>query len=193
MDRPELKLGLKGSDFKQYYYLKEELVSFCKEHNLQKTGSKIDLTNRIATFLDTGEKTTSASLKKNMDNASGLSLDTILGENFPFSQANRYFFQEHIGKTFTFNVLFQNWVKANPDKTVKEAIEAYKQIQIDKKKNGTTIDRQFQYNRYVRAFFLENKDKTLDDAIKCWKYKKSLKGYAEYSKEDLIALETKSK
>ena len=52
----------------------------------------------------------------------------------------------------------------------------------------TKIDKQFEYNTYIRDFFEDNKDKNLDAAIACWKYKKSLPGHNRYEKEDLIAL-----
>lgn len=55
--------------------------------------------------------------------------------------------------------------------------DAYYQILEDKKKNKTTIDKQFEYNTYIRDFFHDNKDKSLDQAIQCWKYKKSLNGW----------------
>ena len=69
----------------------------------------------------------------------------------------------------------------------KHIIKYYKILE-DKKNNKTTIDKQFEYNTYIRDFFNDNKDKTLDDAIKCWKYKKSLKGSNKYEKEDLKIL-----
>lgn len=34
-----------------------------------------------------------------------------------------------------------------------------------------------------------NKDKNLKQAIRCWKYKKSLKGHNRYEKEDLKILD----
>ena len=64
---------------------------------------------------------------------------------------------------------------------------AYNQIMKDKKKGNTTIDRQFEYNTYIRAFFADNKGKSLEDAIKCWKHKKQLQGHNRYEKSDLIA------
>lgn len=33
--------------------------------------------------------------------------------------------------------------------------------------------------------FNDNRNKSLDQAIKCWKYKKSLKGHNKYGKDDL--------
>ena len=76
--------------------------------------------------------------------------------------------------------------KSNPDKTYADAIEAYYDLQNSKQK--TTIGKQFQYNQYIRDFFEDNEDRSLDDAIKCWKYKKSLKGHNRYEKSDLVAL-----
>lgn len=45
---------------------------------------------------------------------------------------------------------------------------------------------------YIRDFFEDNQGKALEDAIKCWKYKKSQQGHNRYEREDLIALEEKS-
>ena len=56
MDRPELNNQLDSKTFREYYYLKEELIDFCRKNNLQTTGGKIELTDRISKFLDTGER-----------------------------------------------------------------------------------------------------------------------------------------
>ena len=42
--------------------------------------------------------------------------------------------------------------------------------------------------QWIRDFFEENGDKSLEEAIKCWKYKKSLKGHNRYESSDLEAL-----
>ena len=54
--RPNLDKNLDVKTFKEYYYLKEELIDFCRKNDLQTTGSKTELTERIAIFLDTGKK-----------------------------------------------------------------------------------------------------------------------------------------
>ena len=53
-DRPKLTKELKSKDFLEYYYLKEELVQFCRNNGLPSSGGKQELTERIAYFLDTG-------------------------------------------------------------------------------------------------------------------------------------------
>ena len=63
-ERPELNIELDGQTFRNFYYLKEELVAFCREYNLPVTGGKIEFTNIIAHFLDTGEIIEASSTKK---------------------------------------------------------------------------------------------------------------------------------
>ena len=196
--RPELTKNLKSEDFKEYYFLKEELKDFCKKEGLKVGGSKSQLEDRIIYYLDTGksldesENTNKSHIenksknKKNNANTQEISLDSILGENFKCSENKREFFEKEIGKGFKFKVKFQKWLKENPDKTYQDAIDAYYDIQNSKDK--TKIDKQFQYNQYIRDFFEDNEDKKLEDAIKCWKYKKSLKGHNKYEKSDLEIL-----
>ena len=191
-ERPDLDITLDGKTFREYYYLKEELVDFCRKHNLQAAGGKLELTDRIAEFLDTGKRNSETHIKRKSPSVVEITLDTVIESNFVCSEKHRAFYKEHIGKSFSFNVLFQKWLKSTAGKTYRESIDAYYQILEDKKKNKTTIDRQFEYNTYIRDFFTDNKDKNLEQAIKCWKYKKSLKGHNKYEREDLKILDSQS-
>lgn len=189
-DRPLLSKELKSEVFRDHYYLKEELVDFCRQNGIPTTGGKIELTERIACFLDTGkipEVTTKKKSSKPVTDAV-LTQDSIIEPDFVCSEKHRAFFREHIGKSFSFNVQFQKWLKSNTGKTYREAIEAYHQLLQEKKQGKTTIDKQFEYNTYIRDFFADNAGRTLEEAIKCWKYKKSLKGHNRYERSDLSAL-----
>ena len=186
--RPELSKSLDGDTFRSYYYLKEELVEFCRQNNLPVSGGKIDITNRIAHFLDTGEADHATAKRKTASVTGEITEDTIIECDIVCSEKHRAFFVDRIGRSFSFNILFQKWLKANAGKTYKDAIEAYYRILEEKKKGGTKIDRQFEYNTYIRDFFEDNKDKCLADAIVCWKYKKGLQGHNRYERSDLIAL-----
>lgn len=195
--RPQLTKDLKSAEFKEYYFLKEELKDFCKKEGLKVSGSRNQLEERIIYYLDTGKSLDNSRSIENKNNYSKsnsnkattyeeIRLDSILGENFKCSEDKREFFEKEIGKGFKFKVQFQKWLKANPNKTYQDAINAYYEIQNSKEK--TKIDKQFQYNQYIRDFFKDNDDKTLEDAIKCWNYKKSLKGHNRYENSDLDAL-----
>ncbi len=187
-ERPNLDNNLDSKTFGEYYYLKEELIDFCRKNNLQTTGGKIELTERIAKFLETGERTYKNHTTRKASIADEIKLDTIIEENFVCSEKHRAFYKEQIGNNFSFNVNFQKWLKNNSGKSYQDSINAYYQILEDKKKNKTTIDKQFEYNTYIRVFFSDNKDKNLEQAIKCWKYKKNLKGHNKYEKDDLKIL-----
>lgn len=187
-ERPALDNNLDSKTFKEYYYLKEELIAFCRKNNLQITGGKLELTERIANFLDTGKRTYKTHTTRKIKTVDNITLDTLIEENFICSEKHRAFYKEQIGNSFSFNVAFQKWLKSNAGKTYQNSIEAYYQILEDKKKNKTTIDKQFEYNTYIRDFFDDNKDKSLEQAIKCWKYKKGLKGHNKYEKDDLKIL-----
>ena len=190
-ERPELNKDLDAETFREFYYLKEELIDFCRKNNLSVSGSKIELTERINYFLETGKVLKTSEKRKVTANIDAITEDTKIEENIICSEKHRAFFKEKIGKTFSFNVLFQKWLKNNPGKTYGEAIKAYYQILEEKKNGKTTIDKQFEYNTYIRDFFEDNKGKRLEEAIICWRYKKGLKGHNHYEKSDLAALENK--
>lgn len=187
-DRPVLDRNLDSKTFRDFYYLKEELVDFCRENGLPVSGGKLEISDRIAYFLDTGKAMPAKAVKKIIAKISDITEDTKIEANFVCSEKHRAFFKEHIGNSFSFNVAFQKWLKNNTGKTYKEAIAAYYQILEDKKKGKTKIDKQFEYNTYIRDFFADNKGKSLEEAIKCWKYKKQLQGHNRYERIDLVAI-----
>lgn len=187
-ERPDLNKEMDAKTFNSFYYLKEELVSFCRENNLPVSGGKIDLTDRIACFLDTGKVIETSTKRKTVINIGTITENTKIEPNIVCSEKHRAFFKEKIGKSFSFNVAFQKWLRSNTGKTYGDAVKAYYQIIEEKKKGKTTIDKQFEYNTYIRDFFEDNQGKSLEEAIICWKYKKGLQGHNHYEKSDLVAL-----
>ena len=190
--RPELSRDLDSGTFREYYYLKEELVAFCRENRLPVTGGKQDLTERIARFLDTGEaeKAPAGKPGRKRRPVSAVTGDSVIEDGFVCTEAHRAFFRKEIGPSFSFSVQFQQWLKTHAGATCREAVSACRGIQREKKQGKTSIGKQFEYNAYIRAFFEDNAGRTLEEAVKCWKYKKSLLGHNRYEPSDLCALET---
>lgn len=185
--RPDLDVGLRPETFREYYYLKEELQTFCQEQGLAKSGSKAELNERIEHFLRTGNKLTKTMKKDRTLRTEELTLESMIEENIVFSEVHRAFFKKELGDFFTFKVAFQNWLKQNAGKTYREAIAIYPEIAAQKPKK---IDSQFEYNTYVRDFFSDNKGRSLQEAIACWKYKKAQPGSNKYQSADLSALDS---
>lgn len=187
--KTDLKRGMETKEFRECYFLKEELVEYCRQNGLPVSGSKEELTERVSWFLETGgilQPKTKRNSKASI--AQELTVDSSIEADFVCSEVHRRFFKEKIGPSFTFNVAFQKWLKTNPGRTYADAIEAYHAIRASKKASKTKIDPQFEYNAYIRDFFAANKGLPLQEAIKCWKYKKSRRGHHRYESSDLIAL-----
>lgn len=178
-----------GAEFRRFYYLKQELVNFCRDNGLPTSGSKAELTDRIAYFLDTGKVLKCSAKRKTAVTVGTLTEDKIIEPNIVCSEKHRAFFSEKIGKGFSFNVPFQKWLKANTGKTYGDAIRAYYRILEEKKQGKTEIGGQFEYNTYIRDFFADNPGKSLHDTIVCWNYKKNLPGHHRYEPSDLRALD----
>lgn len=194
--RPTLKKKIAPEDFKAFYWLKKELVAFCREEGLKTTGSKIQLTEQITQYLLTGKKATlpktaHKKIQSTFDwNKEKLELSTEITDSYKNSENVRKFFEAQIGKQFKFNVVFMNWMKANTGKTLSDAITAWKRLRKESKNNTTAKDiaPQFEYNRYIRDFMKDNPGVDRKVAIQCWMLKKSRRGDNVYDKADLAFL-----
>lgn len=178
MKQSRIYLGMDVSVFLNTYYLKEELITFCRQEGLQSTGSKEQLLTTISWYLETREKRIVRSTKKVKVKAS---LDSLIVENMMCDESLRFFFKQHIKPSFHFSVAFQKWLRNNVGKTLRDAIAAYPNLQKEQQ-----IAKQFEYNRYIKAFYLDNPKASKAVAIACWNYKKQQLGNHSYEKEDLI-------
>lgn len=191
MTRPKLDENISIENFQNYYWLKKELVDFCRNLGINTSGGKIDISYRIEQYLKTGEKIVHSEREKSISkfnwNSTKLDLNTLITDNFSCTENVRSFFKQTIGENFKFNVPFLKWLKSNNRKTLEEAIEKWKEINAHKKDTNfkTEIAPQFEYNTYIREFMSDNRNLSMKDAINCWNSKRYLSGRRKYQKEDL--------
>jgi len=189
-DRPKLSKIISINDFKDFYWLKEELVDFCRRENLPTVGGKIEITRRIEEYLISGKRISSLKQEKAKSTFDWtkevLSLNTIITDSYKNSENVRAFFIKYIGEHFKFNVRFMNWMKISCGKTLKDAIEQWTLIYSDRNTNKSPkiIAPQFEYNTYIRDFLKDNHT-TREIAIKYWNVKKKLRGDNIYKRSDL--------
>ncbi len=105
--RANLDKQLDSDTFRSFYYLKEELVDFCRENGLSTSGGKIEITDRIAYFLDTGKVLPASAKIKSAAMIGVINKNIKIEPDFVCSEKHRAFFKEKIGKSFSFNVAFQ--------------------------------------------------------------------------------------
>jgi len=185
--RPPLIKSISLEDFQNYYWLKAELQTFCREHGLPASGSKTEITERISHYLTTGKVLKNSSVQKVSKaplSYKDLSLQTIITKNHRCSEGVRAFFKEKIGTNFRFTVALQKFFKENVGKTYEDAITFWYE-ENERKKDPTyktTISAQFEYNRFTRDFFEDpnNKGKAKADAIAAWNEMKAKPGSNVY-------------
>lgn len=184
--RPELTKSCRVEEFNQYYWLKEELQTFCREHGLSASGSKQEISTRILHFLETGEilkPQRKANVRKTTVSTHELSLDTVITEEHRCSQEVRAFFKSVIS-SFHFSTAIQSYFKTNVGKTYRDVVEYW--YEEDKRKKDPSykkeISPQFEYNQYIRDYFADpaNKGKSREEAIKGWKRMKQTPGSNKY-------------
>ncbi len=194
--RPNLSKEISIKDFKDFYWLKKELIEFCRNEGLKTSGGKIEIAQRIEHYLTTGlkelkqvkEKT---KLTSNFDwQNETLLRETIITDNYKNTKNVRLFFENQIGKKFKFNIKFMNWMKTNLGKTLEDAIREWKRINSENKKirQASKIAPQFEYNSYLRDFLIDNPNVKREIGIKLWNIKKTLRGNNKYKKTDLKLL-----
>jgi hypothetical protein len=190
--RPKLDKTISLEDFEDFYWPKQELISFCAKEGLKTSGGKTELAERIQHYLKSGEIITTSQDKKKSDSRfdwtrDHLSADTMITDSYKNSANVRAFFTEYIGTHFAFNVKFMKWMRDHEGRTLAEAAEEWNRIhEMSKDKDyQTEIAPQFEYNRYIRDFLADNPSLKLQDAIRFWNLKRQKRGSKAYQKSDL--------
>lgn len=108
IDRPKLDKNLDGKTFREFYYLKEELVDFCRRYGLPTSGGKLEITERIAHFLDTGEVIAAKKVQKKSQIIGNITTDTEIEPNFVCSEKHRSFLKNTYAMAFLLMLHFRS-------------------------------------------------------------------------------------
>ncbi len=188
--RPILSTNISIDDFKDFYWLKVELAKFCSENGIKTSGGKIDLSNRIIEYLETGKIPNTKTIKKQKlpKATQAITKETIIGIEYRSYKEKKDFFISIIGSKFHFTTHLLDYFKNNTgNKTYADLInEWYKEQELKKDPNFVkVIAPQFEYNTYIRDFMKDNPNNKRNDAIKYWNIKKAKAGNNKNSKTDL--------
>ncbi len=195
--RPDIFDIQSGTELQRWYWLKAELVDYCKAIEIPYTGNKSAITERIAHFLDTGKisQPVRQQVASNFNWAKEeLRLETMITDSYRNGPNVRRFFSEHIGPKFRFNIAFMQWMKSNIGKTLADAVNAWEAIEQEQKKAGfkSKIPASNQYNQYLRDFFAANPKRSMQEARRCWARKTEGPAPHRYHVSDLLFLQQKT-
>jgi SAP domain-containing new25/Domain of unknown function (DUF6434) len=169
--RPALTSLLSAAEFERWYWLKEELVAFCRVLRLPTSGGKLSIARRIAAHLD-GKAAPRVAVvpRRSATMPSEFDLDMQIGEGWRCSQPLRAFFEQHCGRGFRFNEAMRTFIASRAGSTLRDAIAYYhsnKYVQPD------TIAAQFEYNHHVRDYRAAHPDAAHAEVVRVWREKRS--------------------
>jgi hypothetical protein len=169
MAKTPLTTKISLEDFQRIYWLKTELLEFCRTHKLSTQGGKIELATRIGEYLQSGKQqrpSKKPSISTKMPTQ--FTRATVIGVGWRCSQALRVFFQNEIGTHFHFDQVMRDFIAQGTGKTLEEAIRLWQQP-----RQKTEIAPQFEYNRHTRAFYAANPNATRQEALVAWEAHKA--------------------
>ena len=184
--RPNLTVSLNPELFKNCYWDKKELVSFCSANGLSGIGGKSDLINRIKHFLQTGQKLAPIKIRRidKWDSDNKITKDTLV-VNYKNDAKTRNFFEKEIGTHFRFNSYLRQFAKnSNKDSnlTYGDLIQGWIKTEEQKQNSSckNTIDKQFEFNQFQRDFYAKEKGKTRKELVAAWQLVRSVVGPNTY-------------
>jgi Domain of unknown function (DUF6434)/SAP domain-containing new25 len=195
LKRPAIDNIKTGVEFKSWYWLKSELVLFCKNKKIPCTGAKFDLVNSIANFIEHGQHKIITREKKQPHkpvqpwSSKQLTLATTITANYTNGPNSRRFFKQYCGENFQFSIPFMAFMRANAGKKLSAAVAEWKRLAAQKTQPDfkTIIPPGNQFNQYIRDFFADNPKATIQNARLCWQKKKALPvALHRYERSDLF-------
>ena len=198
-ERPARASIESGNELRRWYWRKDELVAHARDLGLKTTGAKFEILDRIAHFLDTGERSQPNETPKKPQSRfdwhkEKLSHQTVITDSYKNTQNVRRFFQSELGPDFRFNIAFMEWMKDNIGRNLSDACEAYSAIKTEADRPGfkTKIKSHNQFNQYTRDFLEDNPELGMADVRRAWSLKIKLPskdGRHRYERADLALRE----
>ncbi len=183
--RPKLTRQISVADFESHYWLKTELIKFCKANDLSTIGSKQEQAKRIEIFIATGHRIKPKIVKPiSRDSLHPIKIDTPV-KYYKNDSITRQFFVSYIGEHFRFNAYLRQFTDKNnitPGLTYGDLVTGWL-AEESKRSNPqyqTHIEKQFEYNQFIRDFFANEKGSSQADAVKAWKIVKAQSGAKTY-------------
>ncbi len=167
--RPALSRRLGEDEFRRWYWLKEELVAFCRSSGIPAGGAKPEITRRVAAHLSGRPLVTTARVARTGSMPPSFEPSTLIGEGWRCSPALGAFFKQQCGRGFRFDAVMRDFIHTQAGRTLAEAVDCWR----NSRSATREIPTQLEYNRHMRDFFAQHPDASREQAIAAWWAKRS--------------------
>jgi hypothetical protein len=171
--RPQLSLALPPSEFLAWYWLKSELIAFCRAYGISQTGSKPDLQARIhAALSGRPPSMPDQPVRRNTVMPQIFHAGMRIGKGWRCGPALGAYFRATLGNGFHFNAAMRDFIHHGEGKTLLEAEQCYL-ASIQPGAVRPQIARQLEYNQHFRDYFAAHPTASRQDAIQAWWLKRN--------------------
>lgn len=167
--RPPLTAELTEQEFLRWYWLKEELQAFARDRDVRATGSKALLTARIAASLAGRSfvEPTPARRASGPQLAGVLTAETVIPVGQRCSQVIRGWMVSQIGPSFHFDAEMRAFFAASDGTTtMQDALDHWHRT---RGQGVTSIDEQFEYNRFTRSWHAAHPEASREELLDAWR------------------------
>ena len=161
-----------GAELERWYWLRTELAQLARSRGLATSGSKAELTRRLAASLD-GRALPAVPRRRpaTREQLTGeLTPETLIPHGQRSSQVLRAFFEREIGPSFRFDGPMREFVREGGGRPLGEAVAHW---YATRDRPRSEIGPQFELNRFVRAWFDHHPGGTHADAVAAWRVHRS--------------------
>ena len=173
--RPHLTPSLSGAEVQRWYWLKSELLDFARDLGVSTSGSKDDLAARIVARLDghRSQPPRGRSRQAREPQLHGeLYAETVIPPGQRASQVLREWFTAQLGPSFHFDRYMRDFLAAADGiATLGDAVERW---HTTRDQPVTTIDPQFELNRFTRAWHTQHPGGTRAELLVDWQRYRSV-------------------
>lgn len=170
--RPQLTTELSEAEFRRWYWLKSELIGFARSEGFSTSGSKPELADRIAAFLD-GKPLPPPKRARNASRhiEGPIGRSTVIPPNQTASQQLRPFFVEEIGSSFRYDHFMRTFLAENAGRTLGDAVDHW--YETRGVEPPETLE-QLELIRFTKAWHLAHPDGTAAECRAAWRTHRSL-------------------
>lgn len=164
--RPLLTQGTSEGELRRWYWTKDELVVFARTLGVRTTGSKEQVTDRLADRLSGRvgrSESRSAPLTPQLTGP--LASETVIPPSQRCSQVLRVFFTSAVGPSFRFDAAMREFIaSADGAVTLGDAVDHWHRTRHQVREIG----RQFDLNRFTRQWHLEHPGGSAEQLKAAW-------------------------
>ena len=165
--RPPLDTRLSPRLFREHYWLKSELIAFCRTHGLRTDGPKAALADRAEARLRGASPPAEPSPRRNTAMPAIFTRSTVIGPGCRCSQDLRAFFTAELGRAFHFDGVMRARIHDGAGLTLGQVID--EALSGGANRRPDDIAPQFEYNRFVRAYRAAHPGVSHQQVVAAWR------------------------